>query len=354
MSLNTRSLVKAVLRSFLSHTYNHYADARDAAKILKSIESYRGKTGSRDLKQCNEYAVEVFGHRHFAPWLYVYTAVSGRFKEGWVPENYYGSVVVPKLQGRYGRVSDLRGLNTVVVQSDALPDLLSYVNGIFFDSAHRFVSPNRVKEQLFKDHERVVFKLDHSLQGRGIHFFTRESFSIEQIRRLGNGLFQHVIQPHGLFAEFANHSTATLRITTVYQDNGDVSVRACYLRLGSGDETHVQSRSQIRVPINIKSGALHEVGYTAEWRETRIHPTSHVAFAGKVIPAFGECVRTVTELHGKVPYVRCIGWDVTVDREEHVRLMEWNGGHNGHSFPEATQGPCFADLGWERLRNECA
>jgi hypothetical protein len=349
MALDIKSSVKAVLRSWTSYAYNHYADIRDATKILKSVESYRGKTGSRDLKLCDDYAVEVFGHKHFAPWLYVYTAVSVGFKEGWVPENYYGSVVVPKLQGRYGGVAKLRGLNAVILQSQSFPDLLAYANGIFFDTAYRFVSPDTVRERLFKDHERVVFKLDHSLQGRGIHFFTRESFNVDTVRRLGNGLFQYVVQPHRLFAEFAKHSVATIRITTVFEDSGEVSVRACYLRLASGDETHVQSGSQIRVPINIKSGEFYDVGYTAEWLETKVHPRSHVTFAGNVIPVFSACVRTVTELHRKVPYARCVGWDVTVDREENVRLMEWNAGHNGHSFPEATQGPCFADLGWERL-----
>jgi hypothetical protein len=299
---------------------------------------------------CDDYAVDVFGHKHFAPWLYVYTAVSGGFKEGWIPENYYGSVVVPTLQGRYGKTSDLRALNAVMLPSEAFPDLLAYVNGLFFDTAYRYVAPEAVKERLFKEQERVVFKLDSSLQGKGIHFFTRESFSVEQIRRLGNGLFQSVVQPHRVFAEFGDRSVATVRITTVFEDSGEVSVRACYLRLGSGEETHVQSPSQIRVPIHVKSGAFHDVGYTAEWLETKVHPRSHVAFAGNVIPAYGACVHTVTELHRKVPYARCVGWDVTVDREEHVRLLEWNAGHNGHSFPEATQGPCFVDLGWERLR----
>lgn len=350
MAVDLTSSVKAVLRSWTSHDYNHYADIRDATKILKSVESYRGKTPSRDLKLCDDYAVDVFGHKRFAPWLYMYTAVSRGFKEGWIPENYYGSVVVPKLQGKYGGVAKLRGLNSVILQSRAFPDLLAYANGVFFDTAYRFVSPNNVRERLFKEHERVVFKLDHSLQGKGIHFFTRESFHVDGIRQLGNGLFQSVVQPHRLFAEFAQHSTATLRITTVFEDSGEVSVRACYLRLASGDETHVQSNSQIRVPINVKSGAFHDVGYAAEWRETKIHPRSHLAFAGNVIPAFSACVRIVTELHQKVPYARCVGWDVTVDQEENVRCMEWNAGHNGHSFPEATQGPCFADLGWERLR----
>jgi hypothetical protein len=349
---NIKSAVKTVLRSWTSYAYNHSADIRDATRILKNVERYRGKMGSREKKLCDNYAVEVFGHKHFAHWLYVYTAVSGKFKEGWVPENYYGSVVVPKLQGRYGRVSESRGLNTVMLQSDAFPDVLAYVNGIFFDTAYRFVSPDAVKEQLFKEHERVVFKLDNSLQGKGIHFFTRESFSVEKVTRLGNGLFQRVIQPHRLFAEFANHAVATVRIFTVYKDNGEVSVRGCNLRLGSGDETHVLSRTQIRVPIHIASGAFHDVGYTAEYRETKVHPMSQVTFAGKVIPAFKACVDTVTELHKKIPYTRCIGWDVTVDREETVQLMEWNAWSPGIGFHEATQGPCFADLGWEGLRNE--
>jgi hypothetical protein len=29
--------------------------------------------------------------------------------------------------------------------------------------------------------------------------------------------------------------------------------------------------------------------------------------------------------------------------------MEWNAEHNDIKFSEATQGPCFADLRWDRL-----
>ena len=318
-------------------------------KKLKSLEGYKGKLESRDKKLCDDYAVEVLGHKRYAHWLYVYTAVSGRFKEGWVPENYYYWVVLPKLQGRYGGVARLRGLNAVMFHSDAFPDLLAYVNGTFFDTAYSFIPPDAVHEKLFKNHERVVFKLDNSLQGRGIHFFNRESFSIETIKRLGNGLFQSFVEPHRDLAKFAQHSVATLRITTVYKDNAEVSVRGCHLRMGIGDETHVQG-SSFKVPIDLESGAFSAVGYTSEWLETRIHPTSHEPFTGNVIPAFKACVRTVTELHKKAPYIRCVGWDVTVDREENVRLLEWNAAYNGIKFGEATQGPCFADLGWERLR----
>jgi hypothetical protein len=349
MLTDMKSTVIAALRSLTRYLSHDHGDMTDAVKKLKSLEGYKGKIASRDKKLCDDYAAEVLGHKRYARWLYVYTAVSGRFKEGWVPENYYRWVVVPKLQGGYGGIARLRGLNAVMFHSDAFPDLLAYANGMFFDTAHRFVSRDAVRDKLFKDHERVVFKLDHSLQGSGIHFFTCDSFSVEKIQQLGNGLFQSVVQPHRLFAKFANHSVATLRITTVYKDNAEVSVRGCHLRLGSGEETHVQG-SSIKVPINLESGAFSDVGYTAEWLETKIHPTSHETFAGNVIPAFKTCVRTVTELHKKTPFARCVGWDVTVDREENVRLLEWNAACIGIKFAEATQGPCFADLGWERLR----
>jgi hypothetical protein len=32
--------------------------------------------------------------------------------------------------------------------------------------------------------------------------------------------------------------------------------------------------------------------------------------------------------------------------------MEWNGSFPGIKFHEATQGPCFDDLGWEQLTEE--
>jgi hypothetical protein len=51
-----------------------------------------------------------------------------------------------------------------------------------------------------------------------------------------------------------------------------------------------------------------------------------------------------------VPYARCVGWDLTVDSDEQVMVMEWNAEHNDVKFSEATQGPCFADLDWQRLK----
>lgn len=349
MPINPESLVRFAAKSLLGYRY-HRDHVMQAARILKKIEGVKGALSQHIVRQCDGYAIDVLGHRHFAAWLYVYSAIAGRFKEGWIPDNYYGSIVVPKLKGDYGKVSSLKALNSTFFSHNSFPDILSYSNGVFFDVECRVLPPDSVKAKLFADQDRVVFKLNNSSRGRGIVFFDRESFDLDKIYKLGNGLFQSFINQHEVFQEFAKESVATLRMTTVIEEDGTTSLRACYLRLGSGTDTHVQSESHTRIPIDRKSGAFNDVGFTPDWLEIECHPTSRVKFQGRFIPAYDDCLKLVTMLHKKVPYARCIGWDVTLDDKQRVRVMEWNAEHNDIKFSEATQGPCFSDLHWERLR----
>ena len=70
---------------------------------------------------------------------------------------------------------------------------------------------------------------------------------------------------------------------------------------------------------------------------------------GRRIPNFDNCVSVALELHRMIPYIRCVGWDIVVDKDNAVKVMEWNAVHNDIKLSEATQGPCFSDLGWEKL-----
>lgn len=343
-----KDFVQSALRPLLSYRYHHYS-VREARSVLKSIETAKGPLPRQIVKNCDDYSRDVFGHRHFAAWLYVYSAVAGQFREGWIPDNYYGSIVVPKLKGDYAVLARLKSLNHTIFSHNSFPDILSYGNGLFFDTESRVLPPDCIKGKLFADQDRVVYKLNNSAQGKGVFFFDRESFDLGRIFQLGNGLFQSCINQHEVFQEFVRESVATLRMTTVSEDDGTTSLRACYLRLSSCIDTHVRSESSIQIPIDIKIGAFHNVGFTTDWLEIDRHPMSRVKFEGKCIPAYEACVKLVTMLHRKVPAARCIGWDLAIDDKDEVKIMEWNAGNNGINFSEATQGPCFSDLHWERL-----
>lgn len=350
MTARAKELAKPAIEIARTMRY-HWIHRKEAFRILDELKGNGIILASRDRRKCDNYAKDMLGHICFAPWLYVYCCVSGGFKEGWIPDNYYGSVVVPRINGKYSNLSLLKPLNSVLFHSEHFPDLLSYVNGIFFDRRNHPVAAKDVKKVLFQDQDSVIFKLDNTFQGKGIHIMSSTDFSLEQVERLGNGLFQAWIRQHSVFSQFAKRSVATLRLTSLYHQDGEVSVKASYLRFGDKIDTHVRSGSHIRVPIGLTDGAFSKVGYTPHWIPIKAHPTSKEPFEGHSIPNFKDCIKVATRLHKQVPYTRCIGWDMAVDVRGKVKLMEWNAQHNDIKFSEATQGPCFVGLGWEKLNH---
>lgn len=320
-----------------------------ALRSLEKVESEKGKLERHLRSQCDAYAQDVLGSKLYAPWLYVYSAVAGTFKEGWIPNNYYGLIVRPMINSRYGSASGMRGLNRLFFNSDLFPDIASQINGSFFDPYGQIIPKEQIVEKLFSDRDRVVFKQDVLARGTGIHFFRRSEFCVDTVASLGDGLFQSCIEQDGGLARFSSTAVSTLRVTTATDERGSPSIRGAHLRLGEQGDTHIRNESQIRVPVDLKDGRMSETGYLPDWTTTTRHPSNGETFAGFFYPRFREVCEASLKLHAKVPFVRCIGWDFCVDQSGAVKAMEWNGGHNGIVFAEATQGPCFRDLNWERF-----
>ena len=327
----------------------HAKHAARAMQVLHDLHSAGTSLSPADFKRCDDYSKDVFGDRKYMPWLLVYTAVSGSFKEGWIPDNFYGEKVVPAIQGPYGRVSLLKSVSAALFDSPAFPDLGSRINGSLFDRAYRRLSFEQARKQFFEHGDHIMFKGDGSGQGKAVRTLAKRSFDRETIEHLGNGVFQRRVAQHGFFDLFSDRAVASLRITTVVKETGEITPRASYLCIATGSDTHVQARSRLRVPVDVATGALGETGHLTNWVPCEAHPTSGERFAGKTIPAFEQCLQTAVSHHQRIPFVGAIGWDIAVNRDERVRILEWNGFHNGIGYSEATQGPCFADLGWERL-----
>ena len=318
--------------------------------LLKSIESENGKINPKFKKLSIEYAQDVFGNKYYAPWLNVYAAIAGQFKEGWIPENYFHAVIIPKTQGLYGKISFANSLSNRILNTTQLPETVFFVNGLYFSPEWEVLCPDDVKNYIFKNRHKVVYKQDNSNCGRGVYIFTKETFDTEKIYKLGNGVFQNYIKQHPVFEEIIPCNVATIRITSVIEQNGRASCRAVFVRFGRKDETHCNWATDIKVPADLKTGKLNGKGYEAlNFKSTNCHPDSKVAFEGKIIPNFDECIKYVIKTHQSIPFCRVVGWDIAVNENDEIQLMEWNGYFNDIVFSEATQGPCFADMGWENL-----
>ena len=151
---------KNFIRGFLNIAWRqryHQGHKLQALGILKKIESKKGVFGQAIRNKCDQYAADVLGNRIYAPWLYVYSAIANEFKEGWIPDNYYGLIVAKQLKGDYGKVSLLKPLNSLVFNSNRFPDILSYANGIFWEFSFSVIFIFKLKK--FHDLEMVCFKV---------------------------------------------------------------------------------------------------------------------------------------------------------------------------------------------------
>jgi uncharacterized membrane protein len=320
-----------------------------ARVVLRAIEQQRGPTPPRSIRLCNDYARDALGSARYAPWLHVYAAISGTFKDGWIPDNYYGLVVDPLKGGEAANVVILKSFTNRILHTEALPDLAYVLDGIYYSRAFEPIREAELAAVLFDRHERVFFKADNSYQGRSVSIMTRSDFPEGGRPGLPDGVFQAPIQQHGFFADLSPKSVATLRITTARELDGAVTVRAAYLRLGRATDDVVQCRSHVRVSVDTGTGALQDVGYLHDWRSTGQHPDTGFRFSGHSIPHFQDATRLCASLHATCPHMLCLGWDVCIDRENDVKIMEWNARYNDIKFSEATMGPCFRGLGWEDL-----
>ncbi|MBT8393799.1 MAG: hypothetical protein KJN66_03010, partial [Bacteroidia bacterium] len=198
----------------------HLEHKKEAKKILKNIESVKGKLSTKNKKLCKEYAKDVLGHKKYAPWLFVYSAYAQKFEEGWIPDNYYGEFVVPKINGEYGKLCNRNAIIGELLELSNPMDICYYINNLFLDTNFEVLSEEKIKKILFANRQKVVYKLEDSRQGKGIFFFDEKNFNLNKIKKLGNGVFQNFIEQHPFFMKFSKSAVANIRFTTICDDKG--------------------------------------------------------------------------------------------------------------------------------------
>lgn len=335
--------------SRLGDSYKLHKYKAQVKATLQNIEKYSTCSIPRKalMKRCYEYALDVFGHKKYAPWFYQYALIRGDFKEGWIPGDYFGQYVAPK--GGLNLMTFYKTFTNRVLKTDLLPDLAYYINGLFYNPEFDVVAWPDLQKRLTKEYTNVFVKGDGAGQGRLVHKLKTVDLDQGTFERIGNSVTQSPVRQHPFFNAFITDSVATLRILTVVTPEGGVERRASHLRVGRIGGQWVDYKSQIRVPVSAE-GEMDSYGYALDWQRWDQHPDTHVAFAGKHIPKFDEAVAACIRFHQMVPHFRIVGWDIAIDDSERVRLLEWNAALPAIKFSEATIGPCFADLNWEKLQ----
>jgi len=324
----------------------HEKEALEALAILERANA--GRLRATDKKSADDYARTVFGGRRYAPWLYVYAAMAGSFREGWIPDNFFGEIVVPTVNKRLSSVTGLKTLATRILQTDAIPDIAYCIDGIFYGRDFSVMSRETLSDLANASGTWVFVKADRSAQGKGVARVASRDLRHFDFTSIGDCVIQSGVEQHEFFEKVVSGPVATLRITTVKNTFGAVEPRASFMRFGRRGADRIGETS-VCVSVVDSDGRLDDRGYY-HWHPHTVHPDTGAAFAGAHVPEYANALRTCVELHARLPHLAVIGWDVTIDKAGAVKMFEWNGGHCDIKFSEATVGPCFTGMNWESLR----
>ena len=156
-----------------------------------------------------------------------------------------------------------------------------------------------------------------------------------------NFVLQQIVEQHEDLKRLNPTSLQTFRVVT-YWRNDEIVLVSALLRIGRKG-AFVDNGSAGGYCCGCTSdGKLKKYAYT-------FHPTTKVAKTDNgiiledyVLPHFEEVISTAKLLHYEVPHLPLVGWDLTVDKDGKVVLIEINPTF-GINILQLTNGPAFGE-----------
>ncbi len=325
-------IIKWVLRTYnnkmnrRAKTYPELFKPVDAKLTKKHLELWR-----RLGLPCND------------KWLRFFTNLTGIEDYCYCPEDLYFARVERILNdcNRAGNECEDKNLIGLYVGDEVAPHAyLRYVRGFWFDGEGHGVSERIATDILSSDHGEVIGKVCvASSGGKGVSGYVFDKNLKRYVDEKGNCLtvdfikskahsfvVQERIQQCDFEAQFNPPSTNTFRIATLRCPwNGEVLVLKTGMRMGvSSSVVDNLSSGGISVAID-RNGVIDDHAYAwLDFKEFNEHPTSHIKFGGMKFPYYEKAVAKIKQLAGLNPNMNVITWDIVIDRNEDVRILEIN------------------------------
>lgn len=163
-----------------------------------------------------------------------------------------------------------------------------------------------------------------------------------------NFLIQERIRQHYTFEKLNPSSVNTIRINT-YICDGKVYSSPIAMRIGRNgkivDNAHAGG---LTVGVE-KSGTLKKYAFTEFGERFDEHPDTKVKFESYKLPKIKEMDEFAKANHYRIPHMGIVAWDLTLDENEKITLIEANISCPSIWFPQYTTGEEFFGKNTERM-----
>lgn len=334
------------------------AQSKEAYDVSRGvIEKMRKGDSFTKLTPDQEHAVQSYFQKYTRKkidlaWHEYYMFANGLFSEKYLPTYLYYRHIVPKLNNSRFSVAYADKNMMHKLLGDRVKMAHTYVqniNGIFY-SEEKVISKKEAVQLCQNIEDGIIKHSIDSMQGNSITRFSSTNGKLngkkcpETIDELlteygSNYVVQAAIQQCYEMSKLNPTSLNTIRVMTYWSQNDGIVPLYQIVRMGrSGAVVDNASSGGLYCGVE-KDGKLKEHAYTLYPFSKHTQNDHGIIFKNFSIPSFHKLLEKAVELHAQLPYTRIIGWDLTIDKDNEIVLVEINANKPG-VFQVAT-GPAF-------------
>lgn len=294
-------------------------------------------------------------------WLRLLTNISGIADYRYCPDDLYYAVIERVLNDCDGItkiLDDKNMLGKFVSACNRPRTILRFMRGEYFDDEYNWLSPRDAKELLVTDKGPVIAKKAvDSLGGHDVvaysfvngHYIDNKGVSLTLEKMGENGpsfLVQERVQQCEFSAQFNPHSANTCRMISLRKPwSGECRVVAAGMRFGVTDAViDNMSSGGICVAVGPNGELSHQaVGNWCSGKPLDVHPTTGIRFGGQTHPYYRKMCEVACRYHASIPNVNLLSWDMIVDVDGMVRILEVNSKSQGIDWPQFDFGSLFGE-----------
>ena len=324
---------------------------KDRKKLIEQV-----RWDNKQEKMFEKYWITNYGKKISSDWHKLYQYYTGNFRVDYFPEYLFSSKLEPLLdKNPYNdALEDKNLLHIYSINGVKTPKIkYSCCNGIYRNENFEYISKDELLIGLANIGEIVIKPTVDSGSGRGVRFVElKNSIDVLSETRVGeliniykdkNFVIQECIKPAESLKQIYPYAINTFRIIT-YIWEGEIFYCPITLRLGrNGNRLDNAHAGGIFIGCN-EDGYLRKYAYSEQGESFSKHPDTNIVFEGYKIDGFFKLINTCKKMHAITPQLGIISWDVTIDEDGEVTLLEINTCGGSSWFPQMANGePLFGE-----------
>ena len=201
---------------------------------------------------------------------------------------------------------------------------------------HKYVTLENLKQDfglaqpiLSNNSGKIVLKSHNGQCGWGIEVMDISTVKtinlVEYLERTGNNLVEEYVVQHPDLMRLSPTGLNTVRIFTQLNDNDEVDLLGCRLRISINSHVDNMAAGNIAASIDSNNGIVNGPGVYSDITkdDEYYHPVSKIQIVGFQVPFWQQTIDMIRQAAMTIKECRSIGWDIAIT-ENGPELIEGN------------------------------